>query len=338
MTRLAICIPTYKRSAMLAELLDSIAEQDRPDLQVIVSDDASPDDTAEVASGYNGRLRNYRFIRQPKNIGMDRNFMAAIEAADADYVWLMGDDDKIEPGGIARVIDALADWPDVGGLTLGVIDYDPTMSYATDVRAMPATQRFHDVASVFGNMAEVLGFMSALVVRRDAWLAVANDPAVRAFENYYVQVYILGRVIEQVGSWGVVKEPCVSFRSGNDQLFDKLGWRKRLEIDVIAYEQIARALLVDDPKAMKSMRRRIFDTHVERRVRTAKDYPGGDRGTVRAALFLARNYWDMPAFWVKVLPRTLTPSWAIAGGRSAYHRARAAIGRPSGTADANGAG
>lgn len=332
MTRLAICIPTYKRSAMLAELLDSIADQDRADLQVIVSDDASPDDTAAVASRYGDKLRNYRFIHQPENIGMDRNFMAAIEAADAEYVWLMGDDDKIEPGGIDRVIEAIDRWPDVGGLTLGVIDYDPSMTYQTDVRAMPATQCFDDVATVFATMAEVLGFMSALVVRRDAWLAVANDPAVRAFENYYVQVYILGRVIEQVGSWGVVKEPCVSFRSGNDQLFDKLGWRKRLEIDVIAYEQIARALLAGNPQAMKAMRRRIFDTHVARRVRTAKDYPGGDRGTVRAALFLAQNYWDMPAFWVKVLPRTLTPSWAIAGGRSAYHRARAALGRPSGSA------
>jgi glycosyltransferase involved in cell wall biosynthesis len=313
---------------MLAELLDSIVQQDRPDLQVIVSDDASPDDTAEIASGFGVKLRDYRFIRQPENIGMDRNFMAAIEAADAEYVWLMGDDDKIEAGGVDRVIEALDRWPDVGGLTLGVIDYDPTMTHQTDVRAMPETQQFHDVATVFSTIAEVLGFMSALVVKRKAWLAIATDPAVRVFENCYVQVYILGRVIEQVGSWGVVKEPCVSFRSGNDQLLDKLGWRKRLEIDVIAYEQIARALLVNDRKAMKAMRARIFDTHVTRRVRTAKDYPGGDRGTVRAALFLAQNYWDMPAFWVKVLPRTLTPSWVIAGGRSAYHRARAALRRP----------
>ena len=336
MKRLAICIPTYKRSAMLAELLDSVVEQGVPDLQVIVSDDASPDDTAEVASRYAELLPDYRFIRQPINIGMDRNFMAAIEAADADYVWLMGDDDKIEPGGVRRVMQALDEWPDVGGLTVGVIDYDHTMSVQTDVRAMPDSQRFHDVATVFATMPEVLGFMSALVVRRDAWLAVATDPAVRAFQNYYVQVYILGRVIEQVGSWGVVKDACVSFRSGNDQLFDKLGWRKRLEIDVIAYEQIARALLADNATAMRAMRSRIFATHVARRVRTAKDYPGGDRGTFRTAFFLAKNYWDMPRFWTSVLPRALAPSWAISGSRAAYHRMRGSPGRPvpavSGTA------
>ena len=92
MPKLSICIPTYKRSQLLAELLDSIIAQGIPDIEVIVSDDASPDDTADVAQGYYARIPHFTFIRQPENIGLDRNFLAVVEAATGDYVWLMGDE------------------------------------------------------------------------------------------------------------------------------------------------------------------------------------------------------------------------------------------------------
>jgi len=93
MPSLSICIPTYNRSKLLAELLDSIILQNEPGIEVVVSDDASPDDTADVVAFYTGKLPNLKYIRQDKNIGLDRNFRAVVEAASGDYVWLMGDDD-----------------------------------------------------------------------------------------------------------------------------------------------------------------------------------------------------------------------------------------------------
>ena len=83
---ISICIPTYNRSRMLAELLDSIVAQELPDdIEVIVSDDASSDDTAEIAEAYSRSIKNYTFIRQPVNLGMDRNFRAVTSAASAPH-------------------------------------------------------------------------------------------------------------------------------------------------------------------------------------------------------------------------------------------------------------
>ena len=56
MTKLSICIPTYKRSAMLAELLESIIAESIADVEVIVTDDASPDDTETVVASYTDRM------------------------------------------------------------------------------------------------------------------------------------------------------------------------------------------------------------------------------------------------------------------------------------------
>ena len=105
------------------------------------------------------------------------------------------------------------------------------------MRAMPATQRMEGVGNVFSKISELLGFMSALVVDREKWQSIIREGSARGYENYYVQVYVVGRIIERYGSWGIVQEPCVRFRTSNDQLLGKFGWRKRLEIDVIAYDQ-----------------------------------------------------------------------------------------------------
>ena len=330
MPKLSICIPTYNRSRLLAELLDSIIEQGIPEIEVVVSDDASPDDTAMVAERYRGRIAQFTFIRQPENIGLDRNFLAVVEAATGDYVWLMGDDDRLEARGARRVLDALDRWPGVTGLTLGVIDYDPTMARPTGVRLMPPTQLLTGVSQTFATLAEHLGFMSALVADRSKWMAVAAGDSVRAFQNYYVQYYITGQMIGRDGQWGIVQEPCVGFRTGNDQFLTKFGWLKRLKIDVIAYDQIADALLPDDPVAHRRMRQRIFEAHVLARLRNAKMQPGRTPQLLAAAGFLFAHYKTLPGYWAKALPTLFVPNWSVRAARSAYKR----YARSSGTARA----
>jgi abequosyltransferase len=330
MATLSICIPTFNRAPFLAELLDSIVSQSHPEVEVVVSDDASPDDTAEVAKSYGNRIPNYRVIRQPANIGLDRNFLAVVEAASGDFVWLMGDDDRLEPGGIDRVLEALERWPGVSGLTLGVIDYDKTMQNPVGVRGMPPTQLVEDVEQVFNQLSHLLGFMSALVFDRRKWLAVAQDPSVQAFHNYYVQVYVIGRVIERFGQWGVVQEPCVGFRTGNDQFKTKFGWLQRLKIDVEAYGAIAEALFRDSPEVKTAMRQRVFDTHVMARVYNAKTNSDPTPGVVEAGRYLYGAYGDLPRFWTRALPALLAPKWLMRGVRTGYRT----FSRGSGTARA----
>ena len=316
--KVTICILTYNRARFLPDLLDSIADQHYDNVEIILSDDASSDDTPIVAAAYAARIPNLRYVRHETNIGLDRHFFAAVEAATGEYAWLMGDDDRIQKGGVARVLEALSRWPRVGGLTLGVTDYDQTLSYPTGVQRSPPTQLLTGAGETFTKLADVMGFMSAMVVRRDTWLSVARDPAVAKYHNLYAQVYMMGRVAAEAGTWGVVAETCVDFRKNNDQFLAALAWRRRLDVDVIGYEEVAEGVLGEDLAARKAMRRLIFNTHIMARLRGSKDQPDADREAWRTAKFLYKHYADVPEFWSKGLPCVLVPSSVFKAVRSVY--------------------
>ena len=195
---------------------------------------------------------------------------------------------------------------------------------------MPKTQTLTGLSQTFATLAEHLGFMSALVVDRVKWMAIATDDSVREFENYYVQYYITGRILGADGRWGVIQEPCVGFRTGNDQLATKVGWLQRMKIDVIAYEQIAHGLLTNDPAALRVMRERIFNAHIMARVRHAKMQRGGTPSLPQAAMFLFGHYKDLPSFWTKAVPTLLVPNWSVRTARHYYKK----FARSSGSARA----
>lgn len=316
---ISICIPTYNRARLLSELLDSIIDQENvDDIEIVISDDASTEDKSSIENLYSSRFKNYKFISQKSNLGIDGNFLAVVAEATSPYIWLMGDDDRLEPGSIRRLLDAIELWPDAVGFTLGVIDYDVTMRTPVGIRATPPTQLITGSKAVFSTIADLLGFMSALVVKRDLWNQEINDPKIVSIKNYYVQVIILGRIIGENGQWGVIQPPCVGFRTGNDQLQARYGWLERLKIDAQAYGEIEDILFADSPETRAIMRRRIFNTHIMARIINAKTTTEPTNGIMPAILFLTRRYGTIPTYWTIALPLLLAPKWLIRFARRFY--------------------
>lgn len=106
---LTIAIPTYNRACCLRELLSCLLGQLAAELRVelIVSDNASPDETPEVVKEFTEHGLRIRYIRNATNIGSDANFLQCFEQARGKYVWIFGDDDVIIPGGISTVLGCL---------------------------------------------------------------------------------------------------------------------------------------------------------------------------------------------------------------------------------------
>ena len=93
---LSICIPTYNRSKYVSSQLKKLYEQiDKYNLydsvEIIVSNNASPDDTSEKVKKFLDCGLIYH--EQAENIGPDANFFTLFEMAKGQYVWLLGDDD-----------------------------------------------------------------------------------------------------------------------------------------------------------------------------------------------------------------------------------------------------
>jgi glycosyltransferase involved in cell wall biosynthesis len=103
---LTIAIPTYNRAWCLRELLPLLVDEveNEPRIELIISDNASPDETPSVVEEFVARGLRVRYIRNPQNIGPDANFLQCFEQARGKYVWIFSDDDLIVPGGIAKIL------------------------------------------------------------------------------------------------------------------------------------------------------------------------------------------------------------------------------------------
>src|SRR5690606_6270355 len=93
-----IMIPTYGQAHYLPRAIDSALAQDYPNLEVLVVDDASPDDTASVIEPYLEDPR-FRYHRHVENLGRVAAYRDTLEReALGDYVLnLDGDDWLVDP-------------------------------------------------------------------------------------------------------------------------------------------------------------------------------------------------------------------------------------------------
>ncbi len=107
---LTIIVPTYKRSANLAVLLQTLREETSTigeDVVVQVSDNCSPDDTPQVVARIAEGWPALRGHRHATNIGADRNFCHCVEAVQTRWFWIIGDDDLPKRGVIAQMVGLL---------------------------------------------------------------------------------------------------------------------------------------------------------------------------------------------------------------------------------------
>ena len=108
-----VMIPTYGQAPVLARAIGSALRQDLGSLEVVVADDASPDDTAEVVARFDDpRLR---YHRNEQNLGRVGNYRHTLERlARGKYVLnLDGDDWLVDPTYLRRAAELLEAEPDV---------------------------------------------------------------------------------------------------------------------------------------------------------------------------------------------------------------------------------
>jgi len=103
----SVGIPTYNRAEGLRRALESVLAQSERDLEVIVADNASSDETARVVEEAVARDARVRSIRQPRNVGLTANFNTVLQAARGRYAMVLADDDWLEPDYLARCRAAL---------------------------------------------------------------------------------------------------------------------------------------------------------------------------------------------------------------------------------------
>lgn len=130
--RVTVLVPTYNRSELLRRALDSVLAQTHRDLRVLISDNASPDDTAAVCESYARADPRVEYVRQPQNITPVPNFSWLLAHADTEFVLMVADDDWLAEDYVERCLE--------------VMDRDPTLAIVTGVNHYAEDDSRHHLA------------------------------------------------------------------------------------------------------------------------------------------------------------------------------------------------
>ena len=101
----SVGIPTYRGASHIAETIESALAQTYADFELLILDDVSPDDTAEVVARY--RDPRLRYLRNERNVGVEENWNRCLRLARGRYFKLLPHDDLIAPDCLARQVEVL---------------------------------------------------------------------------------------------------------------------------------------------------------------------------------------------------------------------------------------
>jgi glycosyltransferase involved in cell wall biosynthesis len=106
---LTVMIPTRERCDTLQFTLQTVVTQNFADSQILVSDNASEDDTPAVVRGFEDPRITY--VRTARRMSMSDHWDFALEHATGEYVIAIGDDDGIMPGALERLASLISTQP-----------------------------------------------------------------------------------------------------------------------------------------------------------------------------------------------------------------------------------
>ncbi|AFY99704.1 glycosyltransferase family 2 protein [Calothrix sp. PCC 6303] len=126
---LTIAIPTYNCAVTLDEQLGWLANAIagyESECEVLISDNASQDNTQAVIKKWQENLSNvdFRVNQNLINIGVMKNIAYCLKSTSSKYVWVIGDDETIQTNAVSYVIQNLKAHPDLSLLSLNYSRFD----------------------------------------------------------------------------------------------------------------------------------------------------------------------------------------------------------------------
>lgn len=212
---LSICIATYNRAHLIGETLESILPQVTDQVEVLVVDGASSDDTEAVVHGYQGKYLQLRYVRLQKKGGVDQDYNRSVELAEGEYCWLFTDDDVLKPGAIEAVLEAIRQDYNLIVVNAEIRNIDLSQQLAERFMTTKTDHIYEDNSTdnelFFASTCSYLSFIGGVIIRRNIWLS-------RDRSTYFGSRFIHVGVIFQCpipGKVFVIAAPWIVIRLGN---------------------------------------------------------------------------------------------------------------------------
>lgn len=176
---LSVIVPTYGRAEHIAPLIESVLAQSMQDWEFILVEDGSPRqaEVGAVMQPYLSKVgARLRFYTNEETLGYDANIRKLVELARGEFVFLMGDDDRVARGAFEAVAAAATKYPKLGVIirAYSVFRGDPG-NVIKVLRHYPAECVFPAGPQAIVAAHRRLVAMAGIVLHRDTAVRFATD-------------------------------------------------------------------------------------------------------------------------------------------------------------------
>lgn len=238
---LTVAIPTYNGANTICDMLDLLLPQIDDRVEVLVSDNCSTDNTAEIISKYKEIYPQIKYVKNEKNIGPDANFLNALRISHGKFVLLLSDDDIFIENSLDNILFFLEENPDITLAYLHTVGFHNKYTGLSNC-IRPGLEVQQNIATtdkkVFMQYAGFYwGFMSSFICSRERFNEIEN--AETFFGTYWLQSYI--HIMCSAGNnskLGVIKGPCIgagayiNLANFDTSLVDGVYYRRMLDYAV----------------------------------------------------------------------------------------------------------
>jgi len=195
---ITVALPVYNGERFLARALDSILGQTLTDLEVVISDNASTDGTADICEKYAALDGRVRYVRNERNIGAAPNFNRALELARGHFFKWASYDDWLEPTYLERCVEALKAQPDLVAAWPRTKIYDESgdlLEYYVHPAGLSSPDAYERIVQWIWNTKEFAPIFGVFPL--DVVLATRRmESYASADRTFFAEVVLQGRVLE----------------------------------------------------------------------------------------------------------------------------------------------
>jgi glycosyltransferase involved in cell wall biosynthesis len=284
----SIGLPLRNGGSTVAGVVRSVLAQDYDNIELVISDNASTDDTEDVCRELARSDARIAYHRQPENVGLLNNFRYVLGAANGTYFRWIGDDDRLEPAFVSRCLDLFLGDPRLIMVTTGIA-YTESDGVTRSTTYEGTALGSDDPVDRFTEMLRLLNLHYSVIdpiygmVRRAAVLPIPRDNILREDEVFATKLALAGPwhhipdVLAQRG-WGLERIGRTAKKLGVP------AWQSRFANTLMCYEIIRwlpRAALSNDQQ--RRARAAVYRMYVRRQSLVARR-----RGRRVAALVTGR--------------------------------------------------
>ena len=257
--KLSICIPTYNRANFIGQTLENIISQAGDNVEIVIVDGASSDDTAQVVKGYWKKFKNLIYFRSEKNMGVDRDMAKTIELARGRYCWMFSDDDLLKPRAIQTILKEIESGYEIYlcnitacNLKMSAYKEMSWLSTKTKNRVfnLDKKEEFKFYCDSANSIGALFSYMSAIVLRRQEWNIAGFD---RDFQgSAYALASSLISFTKRRCRLKYLKDSLVFWRNDNESFQNAGGLVNRFLLDFDGYLKLADKYFAGDKDLKKS--------------------------------------------------------------------------------------